>query len=578
MGAVGIALGGVRRLQTGWLLAVHAGARARSIRAVSAIGAPARPALGDRARSTRLSPPATAALGGLIALAAALRFALIGHQGYWFDEGNTVLLVHFSPGKMLGLIPQTEDTPPFYYCVAWVWARIFGFQEAGLRSLSATVGVLTVPVVYLIAAKLRCPRTGLVAAALAACNPLLVWYSQEARAYSMLVFFSALSLLAFVWLLQRPTARRALAWALAGALALATHYFAIMIVAPEAAWLLYRQHRSRCTLGALAFVVAVGAALLPYALGQKATGHANWIAAAPLTRRLGQLIPEFVAGFALPANAVLEPLAVALAVLGAALAIALTSGAQRRLAAVCGGVALAAMLLNLLVVALGFDYLLTRNLLEIWPPAALAVACGLAARRAGRLGIAAAVVLCAVGVAGVIDFDATPGLQRPDWRVVARALATPVAGGVAPPRAGAIVPLSLPAAARGPLALTGVAPGARVILIQHYRDLLPLSLYMPHLKFLAHGSARVRELDVVSFTSPPSAGFCWWGSACNLWPSQMQASYAVPGFRAVSRTHALQFTILRMVARRPQTIDAAVVARALHDTTINEDDLLIQRP
>ena len=49
---------------------------------------------------------------------------------------------------MLGLIPQTESTPPLYYCVAWVWARVFGFGEAGLRSLSALCRGATVPVVY----------------------------------------------------------------------------------------------------------------------------------------------------------------------------------------------------------------------------------------------------------------------------------------------------------------------------------------------------------------------------------------------------------------------------------------------
>ena len=85
--------------------------------------------------------------GGALAVAAAsrssrplLRFYGIGHQGFWFDEANTAQLVHFSPGKMLGLIPQTESTPPLYYCVAWVWARVFGYGEAGLRSLSAVAG------------------------------------------------------------------------------------------------------------------------------------------------------------------------------------------------------------------------------------------------------------------------------------------------------------------------------------------------------------------------------------------------------------------------------------------------------
>ena len=97
----------------------------------------------ERARAA-LRSPAAAAVAALTALAAVLRFTRIGHQGFWFDEANTALLVHFSPGKMLGLIPQTESTPPLYYCVAWIWARIFGYGEAALRSLSALAGVLLI--------------------------------------------------------------------------------------------------------------------------------------------------------------------------------------------------------------------------------------------------------------------------------------------------------------------------------------------------------------------------------------------------------------------------------------------------
>jgi len=539
-----------------------------------------------------LHDPTALALLALVGLAAALRFTRIGYQGYWFDEGNTVLLVHFSPGQMLGLIPQTESTPPLYYCVAWVWARLFGFHEAGVRSLSAVAGTLAIPVLYATAARLGSRRAGLIVAALAACNPLLVWYSQEARAYSLLVLMGALSLLAFAYALQRPSPRALAAWAVAALLALATHYYALLVVVPEALLLLRRARRSRAAWTAVAAVAAGGAALLPYALGQEATGHASWIANAPLGRRLGQLLPQFVAGFALPADAVLEPLALTLAALGVLLALTRARRAERRLAALAGAVALGGLGLNLLLIAGGIDDLLTRNLLALWGPAALAAAAGFAAPRPRLLGIAAAVALCAIGVAGVVQFETNRSLQRPDWRVVARTLERQAPGSpFAPPTRGAIVPVAvqLRAPAGTPNARGGFdsSPaegaaasgrvGARVILIQHYRTLLPLSLYMPHLHFLPPSGATVAEIDIVSFTSPPSSGFCWWGSACNLSPSRMQASYPIPGFRAVSRTHALQFTILRLVARRPRLITASVVARALQLTTLREDDLLVQR-
>src|SRR5579884_758248 len=125
-------------------------------------------------RATWLARPALIAVAALTVLAAAIRFYRLGHQGFWYDEAISAHLVHYPLGKMFGLIPQSESTPPLYYCLAWVWVRVFGDGEAGLRSLSAVAGVAVVPVIYGAGARLVSIRTGLIAAALAACNPLLI--------------------------------------------------------------------------------------------------------------------------------------------------------------------------------------------------------------------------------------------------------------------------------------------------------------------------------------------------------------------------------------------------------------------
>ncbi len=502
---------------------------------------------GSRTRAL-LAEPAVLAVAAVTLLAAVLRFYRIGHQGFWFDEGNTALLVHFSPGKMLGLIPQTESTPPLYYCVAWVWARVFGYGETGLRSLSAVCGVLVVPVAYGAGSKLISRRAGLLAAAFTACSPLLIWYSQEARSYEMLVFLSSLSLLAFAYARATPTPRLLAAWVIASALALATHYYAVLAVVPEAVLLLWMHRSRRAVQIAVGVVGLCGVALIPLAIGQSGTGNASWIGNAPLGRRLGQVIPQFAAGFDGPAHSVLEPVAIAILVLAAVLVFTRCSRAERRGTLIAGGIALAGLVLNLVLIAGGVDDLITRNVLAIWMPGALFVAGGLAAARAGRAGLAAAAVLCAIGIATALGVAFDRGLERPDWRVVARALGTR-------PR----------------------PTGTRAILVQHYRDLLPLSLYVPGLRFMGGAGATVSELDVVSFTSPPSAGFCWWGSACNLWPSSMQSSYALPGFRVVERRHELQFTVLRMVASHPVRVTPSEVSRALTATRLANDGLLVQR-
>lgn len=495
------------------------------------------------------------AVVALTVLGGVLRFTRIGHQGFWFDEGNTALLVSFSPGKMLGLIPKTESTPPLYYLLAWAWTQVFGHGEAGLRTFSAFVGVLTIPVAYGAAAKLVSRRAGVIVAALTACNPFLIWYAQEARAYSLLVFFSACSVLAFAHARSDPRPRPLALWAIACGLALVTHYYAVVVVVPQAAWLLYEHRRARSVLVAIGAVGCCGLALIPLAASQSNTGNDSWIARSDLGVRLRQVLPQFLIGTNAPERQVLKFVAFALALVGIGLLVR-ARGPERRGALLAGALALAGFVLALLFVAVGVDTLITRNVIGLWLPAAVLVGGGLSAIGLGprlrALGVAACAGLCVIGIIGTVAIATERSMQRPDWRYVARALGP------------------------GPGATASDVAG-RAIIIQHYRTLLPLSLYEPRLRYLTRRrGAVVRELDVISMVSPGQP-LCWWGAACNLISSVSQPRYDIPGFHEVWRRHVLQWTIVRLVADRPVALTPAMVSRALRTTTLRHDELLLQR-
>jgi mannosyltransferase len=505
-----------------------------------------RPLTSGRSVSGALSDPTALAVAALTVLAAALRFEGLRHQGFWFDEANTVALVQLVPGKMLGLIPQSESTPPLYYCVAWMWARIFGFGEAGLRSLSALAGVATVPVAYGAASKLVSRRAGLFAAALTACNPFLIWYSQEARSYSMMVLLTSVALLAFAYARARPEPRSLSFWVIASALALATHYYAALAIVPQALWLLVEHRRGRPVQIAVGTVALCGLALIPLALSQNGTGNAAWIGTISLGPRLGQIIPQFLIGTGSPAYDVLEPLAAAMVIVSLILLALRCDPVQRRRALAVGALALVGLVLNLALVAVGIDDLITRNVLALWLPAAVMVAGGFGASRAGVIGVGAAAVLCATGVSAAIGVASDRNLQRPDWRAVAGLLGPP-------------------------------PPDGRAILLQHYRDRLPLSLYLPGLSFWRGKRAQtVSQLDVVTISAPQER-LCWWGAACNLIPSRLQSSYPVHGFHELWRRRALQFSVMRLGAETPVALTPQAVARALRNTRLAHDLLLIQR-
>jgi mannosyltransferase len=488
------------------------------------------------------------ALGALVALAAALRFARIGHQSFWYDEGFTAVLVHHSPGQMLGLLPKTELTPPLYYCILWIWAHIFGYGEVGLRSLSALAGIATIPVLYAAGTKLVSERAGLIAAALAACNPLLIWYSQEARSYAVLFLLVALSLLAFAHARSpRPTRRALVAWALAASLTLLTHYFGVLVVLPEAAWLLWVHRRDRRILLAVAVVGAVGLALLPLAITQRT--NAVWITRFPFDLRLSQIGPQFLLGTGAPARGILKVVG-AVAVLVAAVLLARRSEASERRGALAAGALATSGFLLCVALVLVADELITRNVMVVLIPLIVLIAGGLGARRAGALGLIGAAALCTVGVVAAIGVASDWRYQRPDWRALAATIES------------------------GPPAATG-----RAILLENYPGRIPLELYLPGLRFISGpAGVRVHELDVVAIKAPGFGWFCWWGSACNIIPSQLDTSIRIRGFhRYGPLLHATQFTILRLRSSGAVRLTLSEVSRALRNSGLMWFGLMLTR-
>jgi mannosyltransferase len=372
------------------------------------------------------------ALAGLTALGVALRFASLGVQSYHHDEVITAARV--IPGSFVDMLRQvkaSESNPPLYYVLAWGWAKLFGTGEIGLRSLSAAFGAATVPVAYLVGRELVGARGGLVAAAIAAVNPMLIWYSQEARSYALLVFFGALAMLFFVRALETGERRDLGLWAIASGLALCSHYFAVFPAAIEAVWLLVvLRYEWRRVLPAIGAVVAVGLALLPLISAQVNPTHIGWIDHSPLLSRVFQTGVGFLTGET--GHVIAEPPRERFALIPAALiAVALllialrASRRERRAAALGLGLGLGVVALAVGAALAGKDYIVERNLLPALIPLAIVVAIGCAASGARRTGLICATLLCAYWLAFDIHVTRTPNLQRPDFRDLTAQLGPP---------------------------------------------------------------------------------------------------------------------------------------------------------
>jgi hypothetical protein len=372
------------------------------------------------------------ALAGLIALGAAVRFSTLGLQSYHHDEVITVARV--IPGSftdMLREVKGSESNPPLYYVLAWGWAKAFGTSEVTIRSLSALFGVATIPFAYLAGSELSSRRAGLIAAALVAVNPMLIWYSQEARSYALLVFFGAASLFFFARALRTREGRDLALWALASALALCSHYFAVFAVGIEALWLLVAlRSRRRAVLPAVGGVAIVGLALVPLISAQVNPTHIGWIDHSPLSTRLFQTGVSFLVGET--GHVIAEPPRERYALLpailiGVAFVLLAVRGTKRekRGAVVGATIGLGVVALAALAAAIGKDYVVERNLLPALVPLAIAGAIGFATDGARRLGLLLAVVLVAYWSAFDIHVTQTSNLQRPDFREITSGLGSP---------------------------------------------------------------------------------------------------------------------------------------------------------
>jgi mannosyltransferase len=370
------------------------------------------------------SPTAPEIVLGLTVLGAALRFATLDVQSLNVDEADTVILIHRTFTGMLSHITNTESSPPLYYILAWAWSRVFGMGTVGLRSFSALVGALTIPVMYLAGRQIS-PRVGVWAAALTTVSSSMYFYSQETRCYPLLVLFSAAAYIYWRSALENPTVRALGLWAGMGSLALLTHYFAAFLLIPEAI-ILARRIGLKRVWAPVAAIGVVGLALVPLAISERSDGKTNWIEELSLSGRIAETVKVLTTGkYVL---LVLPVVALILLLSAGAVALVFRRGDVRdrgaaRDAMIVASAALAVPLV--LAVSHIIDVFDGTNMVAVWVPLTLLVSYGLGLVRARLSGALIGAAICAISVAAVATTDALPVYQRDDWRGVARALGQP---------------------------------------------------------------------------------------------------------------------------------------------------------
>ncbi len=205
-------------------------------------------------------------VAGVTLGAALLRLFSLGRESLWRDEGTSIFLATL-PWKDLGRVLTLERANmALYLLLLRFWSGVAS-DEFTLRLLSAIPGVASIPLIYVLGARWFDRRTGVIASLVLALSAIHVQYSQELRAYSMMLMLLILSAIYLDRVAKEGRRRDWVAHVLTSVLAIYCSTTALLLLVPL--WMtvpLAGGRLGRSLVGAVLSVVLLAAPLVSIAI------------------------------------------------------------------------------------------------------------------------------------------------------------------------------------------------------------------------------------------------------------------------------------------------------------------------
>jgi len=172
-------------------------------------------------------------LAAIVAIGATFRIYHLDYNSIWLDEAAT----YIHSLTLSGIFDYTNSVdyfnPPLFPLFEFVMIQIAGASEWGLRFFPALFGILTIPAAYLMGKEFHDKYTGLITAIIFALSPFLIYYSQEARSFSMLLFLCTVLMYVFLKALKTNSRKDWAAFGIVAAVTFATHFWSSLYCNPR---------------------------------------------------------------------------------------------------------------------------------------------------------------------------------------------------------------------------------------------------------------------------------------------------------------------------------------------------------
>jgi len=165
----------------------------------------------------------------IVILGFTLRVYHLGRESLWLDEGGSVRLAQLAP---TGIITEVIGNfhPPLYFLLLHGWIAISGASEFSVRLLSALIGTCSIFLIYRVGRLFFNQSVGIMAALLLCLSRFHIFYSQEARMYSLLVLLTLASMYYFIKLIRGNYLSDKAWYLLFSVLLLYTHNMGLFII------------------------------------------------------------------------------------------------------------------------------------------------------------------------------------------------------------------------------------------------------------------------------------------------------------------------------------------------------------
>jgi len=230
----------------------------------------------------------------LFALNLIIKIIYIDSRDIANDEPFTIYWAQASLNEIIQML-SSENNPPFHFFLMHFWIKLFGISPLSVRFLSMLFSVLIPVVIFLFGNKYFNRFIGFAAALIFTFTTMHVFFSHEARVYTMFALLTAVSLFILIEITEKPT-RKILYFYLfiSNLILIYSHYFGFFILFIEAVTLFVSKNRMKILKPMFFMMLALGLSYLPLIFVfltrlTTSTSHGTWVAPPQLGQVYGFL-------------------------------------------------------------------------------------------------------------------------------------------------------------------------------------------------------------------------------------------------------------------------------------------------